>query len=334
MKIGKGTYVFSKKPLIISHAAVVGKKEGEGPLKNEFDYIFPDSKADADSWEKSESNLHHRAVSLAIEKSGLKKDEIDLIYSGDLLNQCSGTTFSIKDMGIPFIGIYGACSTMALSMLVSAITVESGLCKKVVAATSSHFCSAEKQFRLPLEYGGQKPPTAQWTATAAGACVISDKGKGVKITKGTIGTIEDLGVKDSNNMGAAMAPAACETLHKFLDDTRTKPEEYDLIITGDLGAVGSRLMKDLLKREYKTDIDLNYTDCGLMLYNMDKQDVNSGGSGCGCSGAVICSNILNRMEKGELKKVLFIGTGALLSSVSPLQKETVPGIAHLVCLES
>ncbi len=332
MRKGK-TLVFETTPTIISRAAVVGKKEGEGPLRDEFDYIFEDSKAGEDSWEQSESKIHREAVTRAIKKSGYKNEDIDMIISGDLLDQCTGTAFSIKDLGIPFTGVYGACSTMALSMLMAAMMTEANLCSKTVAATSSHFCSAEKQFRMPLEYGGQRPPTAQWTATASGAVVISDSGSGVKITSGLIGTIQDMGITDANNMGAAMAPAACDTIARYLKDTKTKPEDYDMILTGDLGIVGTELLIDLLKQQENIDISKVHEDCGLMIYNLDDRDVNSGGSGCGCSGAVVCSNILRRMEAGELKKILFIGTGALLSSVSTLQSEPIPSIAHLVCLE-
>ena len=327
-------FVFKTKPTIISHAAVVGKKEGEGPMGKEFDYIFEDSKAGQDSWEQSESRIHREAVTRAIKKSGYKNEDIDMIISGDLLDQCTGTAFSIKDLGIPFTGVYGACSTMALSMLVAATMTEAKLCTNTVAATSSHFCSAEKQFRMPLEYGGQRPPTAQWTATASGAVVVSDKGKGVKITSGLIGTIQDMGITDANNMGAAMAPAACDTISKYLKGTKTKPSDYDMILTGDLGVVGTELLLELLEKQESIDISGVHNDCGLMIYDLIEQDVNSGGSGCGCSGAVVCSNILRRMEEGELKKILFIGTGALLSAVSPLQSEPVPGIAHLVCLEA
>lgn len=333
MKEGK-VFVFDKEPVIISHAAVVGKKEGEGPLRHEFDYIFEDSKAGEDSWEQSESRIHREAVTRAISKSGCENKDIDVIISGDLLDQCTGTAFSIKDFGIPFVGVYGACSTMALSMLMAATMIQAGFCSKTVAATSSHFCSAEKQFRMPLEYGGQRPPTAQWTATASGAVVVSDSGNGVKITSGLVGTMQDMGITDANNMGAAMAPAACDTIAKYLKQTKTTPEDYDMILTGDLGIVGTELLLDLLKKQENIDISSVHNDCGLMIYNLDDRDVNSGGSGCGCSGAVVCSKILRRMEAGELKKVLFIGTGALLSAVSALQSETIPSIAHLVCLES
>ena len=244
-----------------------------------------------------------------------------------------GTTFGIRELGIPFAGLYGACSTMALSLAAAAVCVDARIAETAVASTSSHFCSAEKQFRMPLEYGGQRTPTAQWTATASGAAVITKDEAKVRAEKILIGRICDYGIKDPNNMGAAMAPAACRTIADFLNDTNTVPEDYDMILTGDLGSVGSQLLCELMIKQEKIDIASVHEDCGLLLYDMTKQkDVGAGGSGCGCSGAVLCSHILKRIENGELKRVLFVGTGALLSSVSPLQSETIPSIAHAVLI--
>lgn len=330
---GKYTLRLENRPAIIGYAAVAGKKEGEGPLGDKFDFIYEDGTAGQKTWEKAESVIHGDAVNRAIMKAGITPDKVDVIFAGDLLNQCTGTTFGIRDLGIPYAGMYGACSTMALSMLMAASSVDAGLAQTAAASTSSHFCSAEKQFRMPLEYGGQRTPTSQWTATAAGAAIISNTTGKARIEKTIIGKIHDYGIKDPNNMGAAMAPAACGTIADFLNDTQTSPEDYDIILTGDLGAVGSKLLIDLLKKENGIDISAVHQDCGTMIFDLEKQkDVGAGGSGCGCSGAVVCSDILSRLESGALKKVLFIGTGALMSSVSSLQSESIPGVAHGVLL--
>ncbi len=330
---GKYTLRLENRPAIIGYAAVAGKKESEGPLGDKFDFIYEDGTAGQKTWEKAESVIHGDAVNRAIMKAGITPDKVDVIFAGDLLNQCTGTTFGIRDLGIPYAGMYGACSTMALSMLMAASSVDAGLAQTAAASTSSHFCSAEKQFRMPLEYGGQRTPTSQWTATAAGAAVISNTTGKARIEKTIIGKIHDYGIKDPNNMGAAMAPAACGTIADFLNDTQTSPEDYDIILTGDLGAVGSKLLTDLLKKENGIDISAVHQDCGTMIFDLEKQkDVGAGGSGCGCSGAVVCSDILSRLESGALKKVLFIGTGALMSSVSSLQSESIPGVAHGVLL--
>ncbi len=333
LKQGRYTLNLSTRPGIAAFASVVGKKEGEGPLKGKFDSIFEDGTAGEKSWEKAESKIHGDAVSRAIAKAGIAPNEIDVIFAGDLLNQCIGTTFGIRELGIPFAGMYGACSTMALSMASASVCVDSRIVCNAVASTSSHFCSAEKQFRMPLEYGGQRTPTSQWTATAAGAVVISDKKSKICVEKVIIGRIQDYGIKDPNNMGAAMAPAACRTISDFLTDTNTSPKDYDMILTGDLGAVGSELLCELMVKQDNTDISAVHNDCGLMLYDIQKQkDVGAGGSGCGCSGAVLCSDILGRIENGELKRVFFVGTGALMSSVSSMQNESIPSIAHGVLI--
>lgn len=332
-RIGKYTIGLSSTPAILGFAAVVGKKEGEGPLGNEFDYIYADAAAGQDSWEKAESTMHSDAVRRAIAKSGKTPDDINIIFAGDLLPQCMGTSFGIRELDIPLSGVYGACSTMALSLANAGIWVDSSAANLAVASTSSHFCSAEKQFRMPLEYGGQRAPTCQWTATASGAAVVGRGESNVVIEKITIGRIVDLGIKDSNNMGASMAPAAAATIADFLSDTATAPVDYDMILTGDLGSIGSTLLKDLLNKENNIDISTVHNDCGMMMFDADKQeDICAGGSGCGCSGAIVCSNILRRMNAGELNSVLFVGTGALLSNISPLQSESVPGIAHAVLM--
>ncbi len=298
-RIGKYTLSLPSLPGISGYAAVVGKKEGEGPLGSVFDYIYEDGMAGEKSWEKAESIFHRDAVTRAIAKSGVSPEDIDVIFAGDLLNQCIGTTFGIRELGIPFVGTYGACSTMALSLAMASLFIDAKISKKAVASTASHFCSAEKQFRMPLEYGGQRTPTAQWTATAAGAAVVTDKTEKARVDKVIIGKIQDYGVKDPNNMGAAMAPAACRTIADFLKDTKTAPEDYDMILTGDLGSVGSELLCELMKKQENIDISAVHEDCGLLIFDTTKQkETGAGGSGCGCSGAVVCSEILGKIEKG------------------------------------
>ncbi len=324
---------FKTPPAITAVGAIVGKEEGKGPLAYEFDEIYDDATLGEDSWEKAESLLQKKAIEKAIEKSGREKNEIDLLFAGDLLNQCTGSTFSIRDLNIPFIGMYGACSTMALTLATSSVFVSSGAATTAVAATSSHFCSSEKQFRFPLEYGGQRTPTAQRTCTAAGACVVEKSGKNVIIDSVLFGKIQDLGITDANNMGAAMAPAAADTIAEFLRTSKTSPEEYDLILTGDLGFVGSELLYELLKNDHGIDIFDVHNDCGKMMFYRNEQDVHAGGSGCGCSGSILCSHIYRRLCEGELKNVLFVATGALLSPTSTMQGESIPGIAHAVLLK-
>lgn len=332
MRAGRYTITLPSRPTVLGFGAVGGKKEGEGPLAAEFDHIFEDSTLGEASWEKAESKLHREAVLHALSKAQKSPADIDVIFAGDLLSQCIGTCFGIRELDMPFAGLYGACSTMALSLLMAAVFIDTGTARLAVASTSSHFCSAEKQFRFPLEYGGQRPPSAQWTATAAGAAVLGTSGEGPRVESVIIGKMQDLGIKDANNMGAAMAPAASATIAAFLHDTCTTPEEYDMILTGDLGAVGSKLLIELLRKDYQIDIASVHADCGLMLYDLDRQDVNSGASGCGCSGSVVCSYVMSRLKQGELRRVLFVGTGALMSAVSSKQGETIPGIAHGVLL--
>lgn len=335
-RIGRYTLLLDSKPSIIGSAAVVGKTEGEGPLAKEFDHCYDDDSIDGcPSWEKAESALHREAVTRAIAKADLSPKDIDLIMAGDLLNQCIGTSFGIREMQMPFMGMYGACSTMALSMATASVLAESGAINYAVASTSSHFASAERQFRLPLEYGGQRPPAAQRTATASGASVITTHQENTPCIEACVfGKITDLGIKDANNMGAAMAPAAATTIADFLKDTKTNPQDYDLILTGDLGKVGSELLIDLLNKDYDYDISQVHNDCGLMIYDLEGQDVHAGGSGCGCSGAVVNSYIMKKLINKELNKVLFVGTGALLSATSALQGESIPSIAHGILLTS
>lgn len=326
------TIILKSKPRIIANAGVAGKKESEGPLGEFFDETFEDTTMGQQSWEKAETEFMKSAVELAISKSALLKSEIDGVFSGDLLNQCIGSTFAVRELNIPFVGLYGACSTMALSLCMASLAVESGGFETCIAATSSHFCSAEKQFRYPLEYGGQRTPTAQWTVTGAGAAVLkkSDSVISPYIDKIHIGTIQDFGILDAANMGAAMAPAARKTISDFLKDTDTTPDDYDLILTGDLGFVGSELLRGLLQREDGIILGDNYNDCGMMIFDREKQDVHAGGSGCGCSASVLCSYVLNKMRDGNYSNILFVATGALMSPVSSREGESIPGIAHLV----
>ena len=332
-RLGKYTIILNSHPSVTGFAAVVGKTEGEGPLKDEFDFVFEDDTLGEASFEKAESALQKEAVTRALSKARKTPDEVDFSLAGDLLNQCIGSSFGLRSLNMPFIGLYGACSTMALSLGLASMLVDCGAARVTVASTSSHFCSAERQFRLPLEYGGQRTPTSQRTATAAGASVVERRQSGKPAVDAvTIGRITDLGIKDANNMGAAMAPAAANTIADFLKDTSSSPSDFDMILTGDLGKVGSRLLCELLQKDRGIDIESVHADCGLLLYDIEKQDVHAGGSGCGCGASVLNSYIMRRLESGELSRVLFVATGALMSPTSSLQGESIPSIAHAVLL--
>ena len=327
-KIGNRTILLENKTGIISHAGVAGRKEAEGPLGKYFDKCFSDSLMGEDSWEKAESLLQNTAVKLAIAKLPAAKRKPDVVFAGDLLNQCIASTFGMMEFGVPFVGMYGACSTMALALINAATYVESLCFDQAIAVTSSHFCSAERQYRYPLEYGCFRPPTAQWTVTGSGAAIVS-RNADIIINSFTIGKITELGVIDANNMGAAMAPAAADTIITFLYDTDTSPDDYDMIITGDLGSLGSELLYKLTE-EKGMILRCKHKDCGNMIFDPMTQDVHSGGSGCGCSASVLCSYILSEMDKGKLSNILFCATGALLSPTSSQQGEVIPSIAHLV----
>lgn len=329
-RIGAYTVGFANRPAILGYAAVGGKKEGEGPLGAYFDAIFADARLGCDTWEQAESALQREALTRAVEKTGLAKSQLQVLFAGDLLNQNIASTFGLREMGVPLIGQFGACSTMGQTLAMAALFVDSGAADLCGAVTSSHFCTAERQFRFPLEYGGQRTPTNQWTATASGACVVG-RGNGVRVDSVCFGRVQDLGVTDMNHMGAAMAPAAADTIGRYLRDTATTPKDYDLIVTGDLGRIGSELCRGLLEEQGFT-MGGNYTDCGVLLFDGQRQDVHAGGSGCGCSASVLCSYLLPRMERGELRRVLFCPTGALMSPTSSQQGESIPGICHAVCL--
>lgn len=329
MYLKNGTILLKAPPSIRSFASVVGKKEGEGPLSSYFDIVENDTKFGEKTWEKAESKMQQIASQTALNKANLDKKDIDILFAGDLLNQCIGSGYSARELNIPFYGLYGACSTMAESLSLASIFVSFNIVNRALALTSSHFCSAERQFRQPLEYGGQRTPTAQWTATGSGAIIV-EKNCGAPYVKAvTIGKITDLGIKDISNMGAAMAPSAYNTLKSFFEDTKSNPNDYDLILTGDLGVVGSDLLIQLLLKD-NIDISAVHNDCGKMLYNLKEQQVNAGGSGCGCGASVLCSLILKQIKDGVLKNVLFLGTGALMSTTSTQQGESIPAIAHLV----
>ena len=329
-RVGRGCLAFERPPALLGRAAVGGKREAQGPLGADFDKTFGDTSLGMDTWEQAEAQLQKEAVALALARAGLVPEDLDLIFAGDLLNQCISSTFGVMGYQVPFLGQYGACSTMAQALLLAALAVESGAARQAAAVTSSHFCSAERQFRLPLEYGGQRSPTAQWTATAAGCAVVGLSGR-VKVRGGLVGKIVDLGVKDPANMGAAMAPAAADSIARYLRDTGTAPGDYDGIFTGDLGAVGTALLYQLLA-EKGVHLQRVHDDCGLLLYDRQRQDVHAGGSGCGCSAAVLCGHLLKRMEQGELGDILFCATGALMSPTSQQQGQSIPGVCHVVHL--
>lgn len=332
-KLSKNTYILNTCPSVLSYASVVGKKEGEGPLAQYFDVISNDATMGETTWEKAESRLQKDAVNKALDKAALSTADIDVLFAGDLLNQCIGSSFGLRELNIPFLGLYGACSTMAESLALSAIFVDNSLVNNALAVTSSHFCSAERQFRFPLEYGGQRTPTAQWTVTGSGSVVVGKSDKPPYLKAVTIGKIEDMGIKDINNMGAAMAPAAAYTIKTYLEDTKTSPSNYDLILTGDLGSVGSILLHEILMQDGIT-LGKIHNDCGKMIFDPETQDVHAGGSGCGCSASVLCSYVLSKVGAGTLKNVLFVATGALMSTTSMQQGESIPSIAHLVHISS
>ena len=330
--IGLQSLRFTEAPFIIGAASVVGKKEGEGPLRDYFDMIGEDDMFGCESWEEAESTLQKEAVLLAMGKAQVAKEDIRYVFAGDLLGQNIATSFGLMDYQIPLFGVYGACSTAGESMALGAMSVAAGYAKQVLTVSSSHFASAEKQFRFPLEYGNQRPMSASWTVTGSGAYVLSDKKSDVRISGVTIGKIVDYGIHDSMNMGAAMAPAACDTIATHFADFKSKPEDYDKIITGDLGSVGQKILIDLLRKK-KYDISSNHTDCGIEIYDSKEQDTDAGGSGCGCSAVTLAAYFLPKIRSGEWKRILFVPTGALLSTVSYNEGQNIPGIAHAIVIE-
>ncbi len=332
-RIGKQTLLLPSRPAVAGYAAVVGQKEGEGPLKDCFDYISEDSYFGEQTWEKAESHMLKQCFELACGKAGLAPPALDFVLSGDLLNQCISSAFAMKDSQLPYLGLYGACSTMAEGLGLAALLIDGGYARTAAAVTGSHFCSAERQYRFPLEYGGQRPPTAQWTVTGAGAVVLDAAAEGPRVTHVTFGSITDAGIKDANAMGSAMAPAAYQTLRAHFNDTGRRPRDYDAIFTGDLGALGHDILQELFRRD-GVELGCTYMDCGVLLFDLNTQDVYAGGSGCGCSASVLGGHILRGMAQGVWNRVLFAATGALMSPLSAQHGCSIPGICHAVAIEN
>lgn len=332
-RIGAQTLRFSRPPRVESFANIGAKLEGQGPMADYFDELSEDSFFGEKTWEKGEARMQKRVLSRALEKATRRPEELDLIFAGDLLNQCIGTSFALREFGVPLCGVYGACSTMGESLALAAMSIDGGFARRAAAMTSSHFCTAERQYRMPVPYGSQRSPTAQWTATAAGCTLLSAQGPGPYITHVTCGKIVDQGITDPNNMGAAMAPAAYDTLRAYFADTHTGPADYDAIFTGDLGELGHEIVMDLFRQD-GVDMTRNYEDCGMLLYDRDRQDMHAGGSGCGCSAAVFNGYLLTGLKQGRWRRILFAPTGALLSPTSSFQGESIPSICHLVCVST
>ncbi len=330
-KCGKQSFLLQDPVIITNWASVAGKKESEGPLAKSYDMTITDSYFGQKTWEQAEKRMQQIALELLLKKANIKQTDIGIVFSGDLLNQCIGSSFTLRNTGIPHLGLYGACSTMAESLLMASMAVGGGFSDNVVAMTSSHFASSERQYRFPLGYGGQRTPTAQWTVTGSGAALICKNGKGPKITTCTIGTVTDLGIQDANNMGPAMAPAALSTIKAHFEDFNTSADDYDLIVTGDLGQLGKEALLTLSQRE-GLSLGGKLTDCGTLVFDVTTQDVHSGGSGCGCSGITLCGYLLDKLQSGKLKRILFCGTGALLSPTSTQQGLPIPGICHAVSI--
>ena len=331
-RLGRQTVALERPAVILSHAAVGGKMESEGPLAEYFDHLCTDSFFGEKSWEKAESAMQKMAIGTALDKCGLSADDLDYVLAGDLLNQCIGTSFGLREMNIPFFGLYGACSTMGESIALGSLLVAGGFASRAAAMTSSHYCTAERQYRMPVPYGSQRTPTAQWTATAAGCVILGSEGSGCAVTTVTCGKIVDRGIKDANNMGAAMAPAAYDTLCAHLAATGEKPNDYDLILTGDLGMLGHRIVQDLFSHD-GIELGHRYQDCGMLLFDIERQDMHAGASGCGCAASVLCGYLLREMSAGRWNRILFAPTGALLSPTSSFQGESIPGICHAVTIE-
>ncbi len=328
----RDTIILNEPIIITASASVGGEKEAQSPLKMDFDKMFSDNYFGEKTWEKAEVALQKYTIKTLLEKRGIEEKDVDFAIGADLCNQITSTNFTFRDYNIPFFGVYGACSSMSQSLVMASLLLDSKHFNNCLAIVSSHFATAERQFRTPLDYGGKRTPTAQWTVTASGAVFLEKEGKGARITKCHIGTITDLGIKDPNNMGAAMAPSAAKTIIDFLKNTNSKPRDYDVIFTGDLGKIGSSLLKELLKKEGIL-LD-NHMDCGCLIYDFSMENIQSGASGCGCSASVLASYILPRLNSGEYKKILFVATGALLSATTSMQKESIPCIAHLVEITS
>lgn len=331
-KLGQQTIVPDQSITVLSAGCAVGKKEGEGPLRQYFDHIDTDDTFGQDSWENAEIAMQKCALSQALDKAALTAGQLDWLFAGDLLNQCVCSSFAARNLSLPFFGLYGACSTMGEGLCLSSLVLDGGGGQRAAVLSSSHFCSAERQYRTPLEYGCQRTPTAQWTVTGSGAVILSRGGTGPRITHITPGKIVDKGIRDTNNMGAAMAPAAWDTIRTHLNDTGRAPGFYDLIVTGDLGRLGSELLKELARRDGVT-LD-RHADCGLLIFEPNSQDVHCGGSGCGCCASVLASFLLPGLRDGKWKNILFCPTGALHSPTTAFQGESIPGISHAVAISA
>lgn len=330
-KFGKQSFVPATPPVITHWASTAGRKESEGPLANTFDITETETYFGQKSWEQAENKMQQLTLEKLAEKAGIEKKEFELVFSGDLLNQCIGSSFSLRNCAIAHLGLYGACSTMAESLLAASMAVSGGFFNNAVAMTSSHFASSERQYRFPLGYGGQRTPTSQRTVTGSGAAFVQHSGKGPRITACTVGTVVDLGITDANNMGAAMAPAALSTIKTHFEDLKITADSYDLIVTGDLGEHGKELLLALARRE-GLSLGGKLVDCGTLVFDLKKQDVHAGGSGCGCSAITLCGYLLNQLKSGKIKKILFCGTGALLSPTSSQQGQSIPGVCHAVAI--
>ena len=335
--LSEGTMVLAHPVYVRGKGSAVGQEEAKGPLGKYFDLYAEDAKWGEKTFEFAEKKFFLSACRRAIEDAGLSTGEVDLLLGGDLLNQIITASFSARELGVPFIGLYGACSTMSESLCLAGMLLDGGHAQQVVCAASSHFCTAERQYRYPLEFGSQRPPTAQWTVTGAGATLLCAEPKVpplARLRRACVGRVVDLGIADANNMGAAMAPAAADTLLSLFRDTQTGPADYDAIVTGDLGQVGHDLLMQLMREQRMPLIDERYHDCGLLIFDREQQDVHAGGSGCGCSAAVLNGYFLPKLQSGELGRIIFMATGALMSTTSSQQGETIPGVAHAVVLES
>ena len=330
-KVGKQSFKLENPVVISAWASIAGKKESEGPLRNSFDIIQTDTYFGQKTWEQAEKHMQELALKTLASKANMRQNDFNIIFSGDLLNQCIGSSFTLRNTGIPHLGLYGACSTMAESLLLASMAVGGGFFDNAVAMTSSHFASSERQYRFPLGYGGQRTPTAQWTVTGSGAALVRTTGSGPRITACTVGTVTDLGIKDANNMGPAMAPAALSTIRAHFEDMNLDASDYDLIVTGDLGQVGKEALLSLARLE-GINLGGKLTDCGTLVFDIQKQDVHAGGSGCGCSAITLCGYLLDQLSSGKLKRILFCGTGALLSPTSTQQGLPIPGVCHAVSI--
>lgn len=343
-RVGEQTLVFRQFPNIIGAASVVGTKEGQGPMGKWFDKKLTDDIYGEKTWEKAESKMLRECVLMALQNAGKKPDDLDALLSGDLINQLMSSSFMARELQVPFLGLYGACSTMTESLILGSVLIDGGYARHAAAAASSHYCTAERQFRMPLEHGNQRPPWAQWTVTGAGAMILSggkregeqlidgNMAKNVSVTHATIGKIIDAGIKDANQMGAAMAPAAVDSISQHFKDTGRTPDFYDVILTGDLGTVGKKILIDMMKKQ-GYDMTNVYDDCGVLMFD-EEQDAHSGGSGCGCSASLYAGRFFKELREGTIKNALFVSTGALVSTISCQQGESIPGIAHCAAVIS